>query len=177
MLVVGAAITGGSTLAALQLALPKLWLAGVSFGGVVVGVLAVAMVHPVWVAIEERSLAKLPFRFKVGKYLKALGKGRKQTKLRLTARFAQTLSPDAKAKILERVGSASGGTSPKFSGSELLVRATLDTYANIRSVSDDTDRYRNHKVHALVRRVLRSLSAIHGQHPVEGVEVSLTSAD
>ena len=173
LLVAGFVLVGGSTLTALQLELPKPWLAGVSAASALVYLaLAVFVIYPAWIALEERRLARLPFRFGVSKYLKALGKGRRETRVKMVATFAHTPDAEAKAEILGRVAGGEGDA--KLSGRELTVRATLETYVGARSSDSDTDRYRNHAVHALVRRALGQLSSLHGPHPVEGVAVTLS---
>lgn len=176
LLFVGLLFVGGATLAAARLAPSEAWMGGAgAASGLVYVALVVLVLYPAWVSLEERRLARLPFRFGVSKYLKALGKERRKTQVRMVATFVRTPDAEAKAEIVARV--AGSGGAAKLSGRELTVRATLDTYASARSGDDDTDRYRNHAVHALVRRVLGDLASLHGQHPVEGVAVTLQPAD
>lgn len=147
--------------------------------GVLTMLLWVLAVSRVVFARERRWMEALPYRLSFDSYLKALGKERRQTKVRLVLRFAEPI-PDGRRRMLRDAGS---GSHPDAKGEiddegALVITTRCQTHFPRPAGSDmnATDPYRNHLVHRFVRAVLRGgVPIIHSAHPIKSISIRLSS--
>lgn len=172
----GGAVVGGVAAAAVVGTTKLAWL-GVAAGTILGAAIYFAVVRPASFRREITWMERLPYRFSVERYVRALGKKRAQTRVEIVVRFVEP-PPASHRKAIRDAGESMYHDVEARMGEALTLRATLTTKKKRPPSSDlsDADPYDNGPVHALVRSVLRDgLPALHADHPIERVAVKLTA--